>query len=123
MTRHDEIWNAIFDSQLGVYDESKPSEEDMYDGSDIQEAFYKGAEWADAHPKSPWISVEDDLPCNHEDMIFETNPLDKDTDCVLVRFSYGGVSIECMHCRGYKQKWSWSENNITHWMPIPKLSK
>lgn len=26
--------------------------------------FEAGARWADANPKSPWISVEDDLPNN-----------------------------------------------------------
>lgn len=26
------------------------------------ESFVSGAEWADAHPKSPWISVRDRLP-------------------------------------------------------------
>ncbi|MCD7923674.1 MAG: hypothetical protein LUI85_02830 [Bacteroides sp.] len=25
-------------------------------------AFASGAEWADAHPKNPWISVKDELP-------------------------------------------------------------
>ena len=28
------------------------------------ESFIEGAKWADSHPKSPWISVDDDLPCN-----------------------------------------------------------
>ena len=36
-------------------------------GSSID--FEAGAKWSDANPKSPWISVEDDLPCNHEEMI------------------------------------------------------
>ena len=32
-------------------------------GSSID--FTVGAKWADSHPKSPWISVEEDLPCNN----------------------------------------------------------
>lgn len=36
-------------------------------GSSID--FAAGATWADANPKSPWISVEEDLPCNHEELI------------------------------------------------------
>ena len=32
-------------------------------------AFICGAYWADDNPKSPWISVDDDLPCNHEELI------------------------------------------------------
>ena len=81
----------------------------------------RGLETADNSPQ--WISVDDDLPCNHEDMIFKINPVEKITDCVLVRFSYGGVSIECMHCIGYKQEWRWLKRHITHWMIIPELLK
>ena len=32
-------------------------------------AFKKGAEWADNNPKNPWISVEDDLPFNHKELL------------------------------------------------------
>ena len=28
-----------------------------------------GLDVADANPKSPWISVEDDLPCNHKELL------------------------------------------------------
>ena len=44
-------------------------------GSSID--FEAGAKWADANPKSPWISVDDDLPCNHEDMIALVDTLGK----------------------------------------------
>lgn len=60
-------------------------------GSSID--FEAGAKWADSNPKSPWISVDDDLPCNHEDMIVLAGPLGKDTYNVLVRFDYGGISL------------------------------
>ena len=36
-------------------------------GSSID--FEAGAKWADNNPKSPWISVEDDLPCNHREYV------------------------------------------------------
>ena len=91
-------------------------------GSSID--FEAGAKWADANPKSPWISVDDDLPCNHEDMIALVDTLGKYTYEVLVRFNYGGISLANMNCRGYKQNWRWSERGIiTHWMPIPKLEE
>ena len=53
------------------------------------ECFEKGADWADEHPlpykeKSPWISVEDDLLCNHEEMIQSDF-----TDAVLVLSNNG----------------------------------
>ena len=91
-------------------------------GSSID--FAAGAKWADANQKSPWISVDDDLPCNHEDMIALVNTLGKDTYNVLVRFDFGGISLAYMYCSGYKQNWHWYERStITHWMPIPKLPK
>lgn len=43
MTRDEEIFNAIDNLQIGVYDENNPSDNDEYDGSDIQDAFYLGA--------------------------------------------------------------------------------
>ena len=83
-----------------------------------------GLNAADANPKSPWISVDDDLPCNHEDMIVLMGSLGKDTYNVLVRFDYGGISFAYMYCNGYKQNWHWSESGIiTHWMAIPKLEE
>ena len=33
-------------------------------------AFKKGAEWADQHPQSPWISVEDRLPKINETVLW-----------------------------------------------------
>ena len=39
-----------------------------------QKGFTAGVKWADEHPKSPWINVKDDLPCNHEELL---NPDDK----------------------------------------------
>ena len=38
--------------------------------TDLEEHWYNiglkhGLEIADEYPKSPWISVKDDLPCNH----------------------------------------------------------
>ena len=38
------------------------------------ESFEAGVIWADKNPKSPWISVKDDLPCNHRELIID-NPL------------------------------------------------
>ena len=45
-------------------------------------SFIEGAKWSDEHPKSPWISVEDDLPCNHDELI--STEYDKETVYVVV---------------------------------------
>ena len=39
-----------------------------------QKGFVAGVKWADEHPKSPWISVKDDLPYKHKELL---NPDDK----------------------------------------------
>lgn len=91
-------------------------------GSSID--FAAGATWADANPKSQWISIDDDLPCDHEELIhfgFTNN--------VLVIDDQQNTFIAFM--KKYKDnEWIWdSANNflflpfITHWMPIPKLQK
>lgn len=85
-------------------------------------AFVAGVKWADANPNFPWISVDDDLPCNHEELIHFVF-----TNNVLVIDDQQNTFIAFM--KKYKDnEWIWdSANNfvflpfITHWMPIPKL--
>lgn len=80
-------------------------------------SFIKGAEWSDKNKKSPWISVEDDLPCNHEDFrYFGTT--------VLVFAMLDNLDVTVTHmCKNKDTKeWYWKDSeNVTHWMPIPKL--
>ena len=87
-------------------------------------AFKLGAEWADANPKNPWISVEDDLPCNHEEMInVYVENVELRTDRVLVMPDDGIMTIAYMYKFG-RWSWHWSvTEKITHWMPIPKIPK
>ena len=85
--------------------------------------FVDGALWADANPKSPWISVEDDLPYNNPNNIhfgFTNRVLATDGKNILVAYMR----------KNKDNKWIWrSENNvdithiITHWMPFPKPPK
>ena len=35
----------------------------------VMYCFAEGAQWADENPQSPWISVDDDLPSNHQELI------------------------------------------------------
>lgn len=82
-------------------------------GSSID--FTAGVKWADANPKSPWISIKDDLPCNHEELIdgnvthpvFVRNKNDKYDVTVMAKFI----------------KWDFIIGDITHWFPIPELPK
>lgn len=85
-------------------------------------AFKKGAEWADANPKSPWISVEDDLPNNPK---YLKQP---DYSPWVIAITENGeiLSAQMIVMNG---KWVWHSHvsrkheDITHWMPIPKLKE
>lgn len=92
--------------------------------------FEAGAKWADANPKSPWISVKDDLPCNHEELLDKN--LEGYTKAVLA--IYGNlihpelsrsVDIYFMH-KHDDNKYHWCVSGIEevlYWMPIPELPK
>ena len=89
---------------------------------DSKDCFEKGAKWADSHPKSPWISVKHDLPCNHSELI---SP-DKSSENLTVTEYV--VVVVC----GYKilsrmyeldGKWYWETDEPTHWFAIPDPPK
>lgn len=85
-------------------------------------SFKQGAEWADNNPKSPWISVKDDLPCNHKELV-EFNRLTNkySTKFILVIDSNGCVQLTFMEYDRYD--WIWDRWEVLYWMPIPKLPK
>lgn len=84
--------------------------------STAEDAFVAGAEWADNNPPSPWISVEDRLP-----------------DRLPAKFANWSKEVfvavkRGRECRAYVDKYShvyktWGVfgDEVTHWMPIPKL--
>ena len=89
----------------------------------VEKAFIEGAKWADEHPKSPWISVKDDLPCNNPNNIHFgfTNK--------VFAIDYN-KNIFIAYMTKYNNKWIWCRDDnfnlsyiITHWMPIPELPK
>ena len=116
MTRGEEIKCASKDYINYLLDKQEYHNEN-YTEYDIQQAFEKGAQWADNNPKSPWISVDDDLPCNHQDLIHSNY-----TDRVLVlsRNGYSEVSFMCI----IEDVWEWNTIiTVLYWMPIPKPPK
>lgn len=124
MTRKEEIWNAINNLQIGVYGENNQLDSDEYDGSDLQDAFYLGARWADDNPKSPWISVNDDLPCNHEELINSEDP--NFTVSVLGRWSDEDLILPIRMTKEFTGEWEWEwelDISMSYWMPIPELPK
>ena len=120
MTRDEEIRNAI-DTTFPI----PPSEKGRtYEQALMATGFENGVKWADTHPKSPWISVEDDLPCNNPDNIYFGF-----TTSVLAIDDKNNTFMAFM-MKGKDNKWVWDSSHgfafldhITHWMPIPKLPK
>ena len=85
----------------------------------IVRAFNRGIEFQKQKSNSSWISVEDDLPCNHEEMV-QTDF----TDRVLVLTSNGCSEIEVANMCVIEGKWEWNTlTTVVYWMPIPKLPK
>ena len=124
MTREEEIREAIKTLQVYVCGDNGIFECSECIDSDIQNAFYQGAKWADKHPKSPWISVNDDLPCNHSDLVLTYNGIPFSTKRVLVM-----TDVHTLFLCEMKQDdrgWIWNYSTkatITHWFPIPELPK
>ena len=77
--------------------------------------FLEGANFA---LKNQWISVAEDLPCNHEELLnakYETKE-------VFVIKALG--SFDICYMQKIDGKWIWFPyKSIEYWMPIPKLPK
>lgn len=87
---------------------------------ELSYGFSEGAKWADKHPKSPCISVKEDLPCNHKEFLLSTG---YHTVSVFTYKKGGSCGIDSMINRNGKWEWeAWKENYL-YWMPIPKLPK
>lgn len=115
MTREQKAFEASkrFEKSLAESDIASLSRSDMCF------AFQLGIKWADANPKSPWISVENDLPCNHEELIDREIPTY--TLYVVVRLKDGTVGSSRM-IKIPDDNWVWPFN-VSHWFPIPQLPK
>ena len=83
----------------------------------------EGLKVADANPKSPWISVDNDLPCNHPELIV-VDDCNVKTKSVFISSDFFGNLTNYMEKR--KDGWHWFlslKGTITHWMPIPEPPK
>ena len=66
-----------------------------------------------------WISVEDDLPCNHKELVVKGTPY---TKRVMV-IEDGGYYFDLMVLSNIGE-WKWLYSfHLTHWMPIPDLTE
>ena len=72
MTREEEIKCASKDYVNYLLDKQEYHNED-YTEDDIRQAFEKGAEWADNHPKNVWHDASEIPRMNHKNIIYQTN--------------------------------------------------
>ena len=86
----------------------------------LSPAFIEGAKFA---LENQWISVEDDLPCNHEELICGTEVSEgtKTTQVLALFIRYDGIWGNYMVYRN--GKWMWDGPEPDFWTPIPKLQK
>ena len=114
MTRQEEIRQAV-DTHLPCVDNGR-----TYIQANAASGFELGVNWADAHAKSPWISIENDLPCNHKELLLSTG---YHTVSVFTYKKGGAYGIDNMIIINGKWEWeAWRENYL-YWMPIPNLPK
>lgn len=115
MTREEEIEKLLDDKfDTDLYDYKTDNSYCNYCAG-----FRQGVEWANKNPKSPWISVEDDLPCNHEDYI---NTSDKDGTFYVIVLVKSFIELSRME-KDDAGTWHWTTDKPSYWMPIPKLPK
>ena len=78
--------------------------------------FLIGADYA---LNNQWVNVDDDLPCNHKELVIKSSPY---TKRVMV-IEDGGYYFDLMILSN-NGKWKWLYSfHPTHWMPIPKMPK
>lgn len=84
-----------------------------------------GLEIADNNPKSSWISIGEDLPCNHEELWIMTGSLIH-TKKVLIALIDDTIRLLSMLYDEVNNKWKWESNlkdKIIFWAPTPELPK
>ena len=113
MTREEEIKYASKDYVNYLLDKQEYHNEN-YTEDDIQQAFEKGAQWADDNPKSHWISVNEKLP-----------PVEKDNLSIKVIIVSTKGKIDFSRYDYDMKGWISTVLDIefTHWMPLLKLPK
>ena len=108
------LFNEFDNGNNMVIEEKIKKEADGY--GPLASAFIEGANFA---IENQWISVDDDLPCNHDELFINDDK--KETKTVLSIIN-GYIMMSRMYKP--KRKWRWdSEEQPTHWMPIPELPK
>ena len=109
MIREQEINNAA-----SKYIEENSMEDGYVVISDPKDSFIEGAEWSDANPKSPWISVNEKLP-----------PVEKHDMSIMVLVVNTKGEINFSRYDYDMKEWISPVLDIefTYWMQLPNLPK
>ena len=89
---------------------------------ELAPVFLEGAEYA---LENQWISADEDLPCNHSDLVLTYNGIPFLTKRVLVMTDIHTLFL-CEMKKDNNRGWIWNystKDKITHWLPIPKMPK
>ena len=84
--------------------------------------FLAGAKFA---LENQWINVNEDLPCNHSDLILTYNDTPFSTKRVMVVTDIHTLFL-CEMKKDDDRGWIWNyptKDKITHWFPIPEPPK
>ena len=103
-------------------EEQIKAEAKKYYSEDIKcyDAFLHGVEFAEK--LSPWINVEEDLPFNHKELLYDTeSSIFPSTKLVFIRTEKNAHELSFMYIYGYKWNWDYELDKVTHWMPIPEI--
>ena len=82
-------------------------------------AFIESAKYA---LENQWINVEDDLPCNHEELIITGDYYEKETIEVITINEFKMIGLNYMILCDNKWKWKY-DIEFCYWMPIPEVLK
>ena len=81
--------------------------------------FLEGAEFA---LNNQWISVDEDLPCNHEELLYQKEIIEGVvTKDVFAIDEYGEIWVDYMVYEN--GKWRWNNFRSAYWMIAPKLPR
>ena len=78
-------------------------------------------EAADYALNNQWISVDEDLPCNHKELLMIDNQQSSETFEVFATNKYGDIWTDCMI--NDNDEWRWHDFEPTYWMIAPELPK
>ena len=81
---------------------------------ELASVFLEGAKFA---LENQWINVNEDLPCNHKELLVN----DTLTKSVIIKNSDGSIEFSLMYL---DVEWKWmSGDKPIHWLSIPELPK